>query len=105
MVYPQVRITWILHQGDTCGERDSVAKLIICFCGYDDMMFSHVSSSQRHSWTPKRAKGAASILRLLSIPRLRWSTSNEDDDKVTESSLHKFPTSDLHDIMRALLQH
>nr|CAB3460520.1 unnamed protein product [Digitaria exilis] len=39
-------------------------------------------SSQGRSWTPKRAKGAAAIFRLLSIPRLRWSTSNEDDDKI-----------------------
>lgn len=26
--------------------------------------------------------GAASLLQLLSIPRLRWSSSNEDDDKI-----------------------
>ncbi|XP_062232356.1 uncharacterized protein LOC133929565 [Phragmites australis] len=39
-------------------------------------------SSQRHSLTPKRVKGAASLLHLLSIPRIRWSTSNEDDDKI-----------------------
>jgi len=46
-------------------------------------------SSRERSWTPKRAKGAASILRLLSIPRFRWSASNDDEDKVTESSIHK----------------
>nr|ACN31917.1 unknown [Zea mays] len=40
-------------------------------------------SSCKRSWTPRRVKGAASILHLLSIPRIRWSTSNEDDDKVT----------------------
>ncbi|XP_066362262.1 uncharacterized protein [Miscanthus floridulus] len=39
-------------------------------------------SSHRRSWTPRRVKGAASILHLLSIPRIRWSTSNEDDDKI-----------------------
>ncbi|CAD6332580.1 unnamed protein product [Miscanthus lutarioriparius] len=39
-------------------------------------------SSRRRSWTPRRVKGAASILHLLSIPRIRWSTSNEDDDKI-----------------------
>jgi len=39
-------------------------------------------SSRGRSCTPKRAKGAASLLRLLSIPHFRWSTSNEDDDKI-----------------------
>ncbi|TVU20083.1 hypothetical protein EJB05_36275 [Eragrostis curvula] len=39
-------------------------------------------SSHRRSWTPKRVKGAASLLHLLSIPRIRWSTSSEDDDKI-----------------------
>ncbi|KAG0519569.1 hypothetical protein BDA96_09G274800 [Sorghum bicolor] len=39
-------------------------------------------SSRRRSWTPRRVKGAASILNLLSIPRIRWSMSNEDDDKI-----------------------
>ncbi|KAG2616983.1 uncharacterized protein LOC120664395 [Panicum virgatum] len=39
-------------------------------------------SSRGRSWTPKRAKGAASLLRLLSIPHFRWSTSNEDEDKI-----------------------
>ncbi|XP_020394462.1 uncharacterized protein [Zea mays] len=39
-------------------------------------------SSCKRSWTPRRVKGAASILHLLSIPRIRWSTSNEDDDKI-----------------------
>ncbi|RLN27899.1 uncharacterized protein C2845_PM05G26770 [Panicum miliaceum] len=43
-------------------------------------------SSRGRSWTPKRSKGAVSILRLLSIPRLRWSMSNEDDDKQIELS-------------------
>ncbi|XP_051222422.2 uncharacterized protein [Lolium perenne] len=40
------------------------------------------SPSRRRSWTPKRVMGAASLLQLLSIPRLRWSSSNEDDDKI-----------------------
>uniref|UniRef100_A0A0D9WKL8 Nucleoside diphosphate kinase n=1 Tax=Leersia perrieri TaxID=77586 RepID=A0A0D9WKL8_9ORYZ len=39
-------------------------------------------SSRRRSWTPKRVMGAASLLHLLSIPRIRWSSSNEDDDKI-----------------------
>ncbi|KAL6610642.1 hypothetical protein ACP70R_040611 [Stipagrostis hirtigluma subsp. patula] len=39
-------------------------------------------SSRGRSWTPKRVKGAASLLHLLSIPRIRWSSSNEDDDKI-----------------------
>ncbi|KAK3139905.1 hypothetical protein QOZ80_5AG0392410 [Eleusine coracana subsp. coracana] len=40
-------------------------------------------SSRRRSWTPKRVKGAASLLHLLSIPRIiSWSTSSEDDDKI-----------------------
>jgi hypothetical protein len=65
----------------------------------------HVNSSRVRSGTPKRAKGAASILRLLSIPRFRWSTSNEDDDKVTESSMQKFPAYVLHASMTALSQH
>jgi hypothetical protein len=62
-------------------------------------------SSRVRSGTPKRAKGAASILRLLSIPRFRWSTSNEDDDKVTESSMQKFPAYVLHASMTVLSQH
>ncbi|KAL6841547.1 hypothetical protein ACP4OV_028690 [Aristida adscensionis] len=40
------------------------------------------TSPRRRSWTPKRIKGAASLLHLLSIPRLKWSSSNEDDDKI-----------------------
>uniref|UniRef100_A0A453A5L8 PH domain-containing protein n=1 Tax=Aegilops tauschii subsp. strangulata TaxID=200361 RepID=A0A453A5L8_AEGTS len=39
-------------------------------------------SPRRRSWTPKRVKGPASLLQLLSIPRIRWSSSNEDDDKI-----------------------
>lgn len=39
-------------------------------------------SSRRRSWTPKRVMGAASLLHLLSLPRIRWSSSNEDDDKI-----------------------
>ena len=85
MVYQQVRITWIVHQGDTCGKRNSVAVPILCFfVGTITCCSSHVNSSRGRSWTPRRVKGAASILHLLSIPRIRWSTSNEDDDKVTE---------------------
>jgi len=48
MVYPQVRITWILHQGDTGGERVSVAELILCICGYDNMLFL---SCEQLTWT------------------------------------------------------
>uniref|UniRef100_A0ACD5YNL9 Uncharacterized protein n=1 Tax=Avena sativa TaxID=4498 RepID=A0ACD5YNL9_AVESA len=43
---------------------------------------SSPSPARRRSWTPKRVMGAASLLHLLSIPRIRWSSSNEDDDKV-----------------------
>lgn len=39
-------------------------------------------SSRGRSWNPKRVKGAQSLLHLLSIPRIRWSTGNEDDDKI-----------------------
>uniref|UniRef100_A0A0E0A3P5 PH domain-containing protein n=2 Tax=Oryza glumipatula TaxID=40148 RepID=A0A0E0A3P5_9ORYZ len=39
-------------------------------------------SSRRRSWTPKRVMGAASLLHLLSLPRIRWSSSTEDDDKI-----------------------
>ncbi|KAF0927871.1 hypothetical protein E2562_036794 [Oryza meyeriana var. granulata] len=39
-------------------------------------------SSRRRSWTPKRVMGAASLLHLLSLPRIRWSSSNNDDDKI-----------------------
>ncbi|KAF6992563.1 hypothetical protein CFC21_009545 [Triticum aestivum] len=39
-------------------------------------------SPRRRTWTPKRVKGASSLLQLLSIPRIRWSSSNEDDDKI-----------------------
>ncbi|WVZ99839.1 hypothetical protein U9M48_045080 [Paspalum notatum var. saurae] len=39
-------------------------------------------SVRGRSWTPKRVKGAASLLHLLSFPRIRWSTGNEDDDKI-----------------------
>ncbi|KAG8069052.1 hypothetical protein GUJ93_ZPchr0005g15783 [Zizania palustris] len=39
-------------------------------------------SSRRRSWTPKKVIGAASLLHLLSLPRIRWSSSNEDDDKI-----------------------
>jgi hypothetical protein len=28
--------------------------------------------------------GAASLLHLLSLPRIRWSSSTEDDDKVNQ---------------------
>lgn len=93
MPYPQVRITWILHQGDTCGERVLLPNSFSAFAGMITCCSCRVNSSHGRSWTPKRAKGAASILRLLSIPRFRWSMSNEDDDKVTESSIHKFPAS------------
>lgn len=82
MDYLQVRITWILHQGDTCGERVLLPNSFSAFARMITCCSCHVNSSQGRSWTPKRAKGAAAIFRLLSIPRLRWSTSNEDDDKV-----------------------
>uniref|UniRef100_A0A0E0DVA4 PH domain-containing protein n=1 Tax=Oryza meridionalis TaxID=40149 RepID=A0A0E0DVA4_9ORYZ len=39
-------------------------------------------NSRRRSWTPKRVMGAASLLHLLSLPRIRWSSSTEDDDKI-----------------------
>ncbi|EMS63054.1 Nucleoside diphosphate kinase IV, chloroplastic/mitochondrial [Triticum urartu] len=45
-------------------------------------VFANMSSPRRRSWTPKRVKGPASLLQLLSIPRIRWSSSNEDDDKI-----------------------
>ncbi|XP_044345860.1 uncharacterized protein [Triticum aestivum] len=41
-----------------------------------------VHNPRRRSWTPKRVKGASSLLQLLSIPRIRWSSSNKDDDKI-----------------------
>ena len=75
------------------------------FVGMITCCSCHVNSSRGRSWTPKRAKGAASILRLLSIPRFRWSASNDDEDKVTESSIHKLPAYILHASMTAPSQH
>jgi hypothetical protein len=91
---PRVRATWILPQGDTAdGETN---------CGWIRFIFQTsfmgvmkccncrvCSPSRRRSWTPKRVMGAASLLHLLSIPRLRWSSSNEDDDKVSKFSVQK----------------
>ncbi|KAG6483562.1 hypothetical protein ZIOFF_060210 [Zingiber officinale] len=41
----------------------------------------HKLRSQSHSWTVRRVIGAASLLNLFSLPRLRWG-SGEDDEKV-----------------------
>ncbi|XP_072995821.1 uncharacterized protein [Typha latifolia] len=38
--------------------------------------------SHSHSWAVRRVMGAASLLNLLSLPRLRWSSGSQDDEKI-----------------------
>jgi hypothetical protein len=73
---------WYLWRKEFCSSTHPLP-----FLGTITRSSSHVNSSCKRSWTPRRVKGAASILHLLSIPRIRWSTSNEDDDKVTHGHI------------------
>ncbi|XP_020098980.1 uncharacterized protein LOC109717545 isoform X2 [Ananas comosus] len=43
---------------------------------------SHSLRSRSHSWSIRGVMGAASLMNLLTLPRLRWSSSTEEDDKI-----------------------